>query len=121
MSEEMNNVKINGTQEIRNALNDKEKFPLGLETPAQEIISFLKSKGIDVTPQLVNNVKFRIRKMKADKKAVVKKKKNKRVKVPVSQVQTEFDQMLEVKSFAERVGGLDKLHDLVSKMRQIAA
>ena len=124
-------VKVSGSKQIAAALKNKEKFPQGLDTPANEVVEFLKAGGTEVSVALVNNVKFRIRKMKEAKKAAkatdatpVKAKRGKRVKQPVpvvSPVQSEFDQMVAVKKLAAEFGGLDKLTSLIEKVRLLAS
>lgn len=124
--------KVSGSKQIAAALKNREQFPKGLDTPAQEVVDFLKAKGTEVTVALVNNVKFRIRKHKADKKAAkvvdatpAVKVRTPRVKVPVpvvaSPVQSEFDQMVAVKRLATEFGGLDNLAKLIEKVRLIAS
>lgn len=129
-------VKVSGSKQIAAALKNKEKFPQGLDTPAQDIVDHLKASGTEVTVALVNNVKFRIRKAKAEKKAAkvaatapaTPKTRGKRVKqpvpvvaVPVSPVQSEFDQMVAVKKLAAEFGGLDNLSKLIEKVRLLAS
>lgn len=125
-------VKVSGSKQIAAAFKNKEKFPQGLDTPATEVVDFLKTTGTEVSVALVNNVKFRIRKLKAEKKAAkatdatVKAPRGKRVKVPapvtvVSPVQSEFDQMIAVKKLAIEFGGLDNLTKLIEKVRLLAS
>jgi hypothetical protein len=123
--------KVSGSKQIVVALKDKAKFPKGLDTPAQEVVDHLKANGTEVTVALVNNVKFRVRKAKEEKKAakvatptVPAVKRGRRVKVPapvVSPVQSEFDQMVAVKKLAAEFGGLDNLTKLIEKVRLLAS
>lgn len=99
------------------------------------IVAVLKEKGLDLpavevqkvvpgaSAALINNVKFRMRQVKQEKKAA---RKRRGVPVPVettvaSPVQGEFDQMIAVKEFAGKVGGLDNLLALIMKVRALAA
>jgi len=121
--------KISGSKQIAAAIKNREALPLGLDTPANEIVAYLKSQGVEVTVQLVNNVKFRIRKLKEEKKAAKgtaqpKLRRGRRPLVPVetvvSPVQSEFDQMVAVKKLATEFGGLDNLSKLIDKVRLLA-
>jgi hypothetical protein len=123
---------LSGSKQISLAFKNKEKFPKGLDTPAQEIVDHLKASGTEVSVPLVNNVKFRIRKAKEEKKAAkvagtTPKPRGRRVKQPVpvtaavvSPVQSEFDQMVAVKKLAVEYGGLDNLSKLIEKLRLLA-
>lgn len=123
---------LSGSKQIAAAFKNREKFPQGLDTPAQEVVDFLKTTGTEVLVALVNNVKFRIRKLKAERKAAKATEdlgtpalKGKRVKVAVpvtvSPVQSEFDQLVAVKKLANEFGGLDALSKLIEKVRMLAS
>jgi hypothetical protein len=92
-------------------------------------VDHLKANGTEVTVALVNNVKFRVRKAKENKKAAKvvapdgKRGRRPRQPVPVvvSPVQNEFDQMLAVKKLAADFGGLDNLTKLIEKVRLLAS
>jgi hypothetical protein len=118
-------VKVSGSKLIQASFKNKDQFPKGLETPAQEIVDHLKTTGVEVSVQLVNNVKFRIRKMKEDKKASKEPTKRIKVAVPVvatiSPVQSEFDRMVAVKKLSTEFGGLDALSDLIAKLKTLAS
>jgi hypothetical protein len=90
----------------------------GLDLPAAEVQKVVPGASV----ALINNVKFRLRQVKNEKKAA---RKRRGVPVPVeavaSPVQGEFDQMIAVKEFAGKVGGLDNLLALITKVRALAA
>jgi len=121
-------VKVSGSKLIASSFKNKELFPKGLDTPAQEIVDSLKANGTEVSVALVNNVKFRVRKAKEDKKAakvagtpVVKVKRVKLAVPAISPVQSEFDRMVAVKKLAAEFGGLDALTDLIVKVKALAS
>lgn len=122
--------KVSGSKQIFNLLKNKEVCPLGLDTPAAEIVEKLKAAGTEVSVALINNVKFRIRKLKDERKAARKatktvvavKTRRKKVQVPtISPVQGEFDRLIAVKKLAADVGGLDALSDLITKVKTLAS
>jgi hypothetical protein len=96
------------------------------------IVAVLKEKGLDLpaaevqklvpgaTVALINNVKFRLRQVKQEKKAA-RKRRGVPAPATTSPVQGEFDQMIAVKEFAGKVGGLDNLLALITKVRALAA
>lgn len=97
------------------------------------IVAVLKEKGLDLpaaevqklvpgaTVALINNVKFRLRQVKQEKKAARKRRGVPAPATTTSPVQGEFDQMIAVKEFAGKVGGLDNLQALITKVRALAA
>jgi hypothetical protein len=110
--------KVSGSKQIVNALKNKEAFPNGLDTPAKDVVAHLKTQGVEVSEALVNNIKSRIRKVKGEKKLI---RKRATATVPVNPMQDEFEQMVAVKELASKVGGFDKLGDLIVKVRALAA
>ena len=96
---------------------------LGIDTPAADVIAKLKAEGIEVTPQLVNNVRKRIRDKRTARRQAKKADKVKVVKVTTKAPETpdRLTLALKVKSFAQEVGGLDALEQAIADLRVLAA
>lgn len=109
--------KVSGSKLIRGAFKTATE---GLDAPASEIIEVVKrDHNVDVTPALVNNVRFRLKKDKVGRK---------RRGVPVvdgAKLQTDFDAYLsrlkQVKDFAGSIGGLSVLKDTILALEKLAS
>lgn len=95
-----------------------------LKTPANDIIDAIKNEsGVEVTSSLVNNIRHRLRKQKAARKAK-KEAVEEQPQVVVEPVVTGnglLEKLLAVKTFAATVGGLGELKTLVDQLERLAA
>ena len=121
------NVTVNPTEKINKSKLIVAAFKAkGLDTPANDVVDFVKSEsGIEVGVSLVNNLRHRLRKAKADKKAK-RKPTDPRSEKPTPAAETVVDddplaKLFAVKEFAAKMGGLTELKNLVSKLEALAA
>ena len=90
----------------------------GLDTPAKDVVAGLKDEGVEVSVGLVNNIKTRIRQNKEEKR---ERKKRVAVVVVTSPVQGAFDQLLEVKALAQKLGGAAKVREMLDALDKLAS
>ncbi len=98
----------------------------GLDTPANDVIDFVKSEsGVEVGVSLVNNLRYRLRQKKQERKAkrtTTKSKPAPAVTTPAPKVSEDpLDKLFAVKEFAAKLGGLNELKTLVDKLERLAA
>lgn len=107
---EVTTPKVNMSKLIIAAFKANKK----LDTPANEIVAAVKQNdGVEVTVSLVNNIRKRL---KDSRKAKVARTTAPTPETPVS----ELDRMMEVKTFAESVGGLEALKNFITKIEVFA-
>lgn len=102
-----------------------------LDTPANDIVAAVKTaSGTDVTVSLVNNIRKRLKDARKERNAERNETDTKRKpgrprkettvnptpETPVS----ELDRLVEVKKFANSIGGLDALKNFISKLDLLA-
>lgn len=121
-------VKVSGSKLIRAAFKTA-----GLEASGKEIVDAVqRDHGVEVTESLVNNIRFRLRKEKEERK--VRRKRGQPVPEQVPEqvgyfptevsgevLQTEFDRFMAVKDLATKVGGLSSLRDLIDRLDKLRA
>ena len=107
--------KVNKSQLIVAAFKANAK---GLDTPANDLVDQIKSEsGVDVTVNLVNNLRCRLRKESKRRKA----KRTARPAPKPAVAVDPLDRLFAVKDFAAKVGGLNELKALVEKLERLAA
>jgi len=93
----------------------------GLECPANDVINFIKTESnVEVTPGLVNNLRHRLRKERTERKAR-KMTPTTVAALPTTTEENMWAKLFSVKEFAARMGGLEELKLLVSKLELLAA
>ena len=113
-------AKVSGSKLILTALKAK-----GINAPAKDIQAAVKEMGGEVSVALINNIKFKVRQNKAEKKGERQGRKR-RATLPVpgtvaaAAPTNEYEQMLAVKTLAAGVGGYDNLNELINKVRALA-
>lgn len=86
----------------------------GLKTPSQDIIDLIKKEDdVEVTPNLVNVLRSKLKNIREAKKA--KREGSKTVAAP----DDVFDKLVAVKEFATKMGGLTELKGLVEKLESL--
>lgn len=98
----------------------------GLDVPAQELVTFIKeTTKVDVTVSLINNLRSKVRKKKAEKK--MEKMRRDAAKKPQAPQEVQprgddpFDKLLAVKEFAAKMGGLAEVKTLIQKLETLSS
>lgn len=90
----------------------------GLDMPANDLIAAIEAKdGVTVTASLINNIKCKLRKKRAERAA--KRQKPEDAKPAVEN--DPLTRLFAVKEFAATVGGLTELKALVGKLEALTA
>lgn len=101
-----------------------------LDTPANEIVEAVKkAHAVEVTVSLVNNIRKRLKDARKERKEAVKNadkrkpgrpRKEKTVDPTPATLVSDLDRLVEVKKFANSVGGMDALKNFISKLDLLA-
>ena len=118
---EQTNVNVTKTEKVNKSKLIVAAFKAkGLDTPANDVIDFVKSESeVEVGVSLVNNIRHRLRQKKAEK--AKKKQSTKKTPQPAPQATDPLANLFAVKEFAVKVGGLNELKALVEKLERLAA
>jgi hypothetical protein len=119
-------AKVNRSKLIIEAFKESRR----LDTPANEIVEAVKkTEGVEVTVSLVNNIRKRLKDARKERKEAVKNGEKRKPGRPRKEKTTEptpatpvsdLDRLVEVKKFANSVGGMDALKNFISKLDLLA-